>query len=466
MKNEIIAMAFISLAVLSMSSMGFATATSVDMNISLLKYSPYPAEPGKYITLTLKIDNSGSSDADNVKIKLSPEYPFYLDRDSTITILNSATKIPLDSETIASIGKIPASQYTIVEYNVRVDPEVLEGMRQISIWHQTGSGDIWVRSAFNVYVQGTDRLEVSNVSPAILLPGKSTAVFFVLNNTGTANIRDVSFEWAEKSGEILPLGSGNIKYASSIPAGGFIEIPFNLVANPSASSGIYNIIANISYIIGSNISKSQQVSIGMFIGGKGEFDVSTQEYSSGSMTLSIANIGETTTSSVSVSVPEQPGYSVTGASSSFIGNMDPGDYMTVTFSVSPRTDSTTFNGNRNNTSPTGIPNTSGKLLVYVTYTDTNGNREIIEKQVILSSGKSNFPDTVSGTGSSNFARTNRTNGGFSLIPGMGGGQNSGSMLIVYAVAGIFLIIIFYIFRKKIIGFVKKDRSIIPERKTK
>ncbi len=438
----------IMVVMLVLASPAFVAAASSDIQVSLLKYSPYPAEPGKYLTLTFKIDNSGTSDADNVKLKFSPGYPFYFDKNATVNILNSATKVPIDSGMVAYIGSIPSSQYTTVEYDVLVDTNVFEGSRQLSIWHQAGSGDIWVEDDFDIFVQGTDRLEVSSVTPAILTPGKPTNAVFVLNNTGTASIRDVSFTWAEKSNEILPLGSGNTKYASSIAAGSSAGIPFTLVANPGATSGVYTILANITYTIGSNISKSQSVSIGMFIGGKGEFDVSTQESAAGSLTLSIANIGETTTSSVSVSIPEQDNFAVSGISSSFLGNMNPGDFLTATFQISQKASgSTGFNR-----STTANRTSSGRLKVDITYTDTNGNRETIEKEVpVFSAILSASGNGLSSNTQNNF--TGRNN--FFGIPGIGGGGSSGSLTIVLVVVVIFIAIIIYIFRKRIFGFFTK-----------
>ena len=57
-------------------SISFADNTVPSIQVSLLKYSPFPAEPGNYVTVTLKIENTGSVDANNVKLKFLPEYPF------------------------------------------------------------------------------------------------------------------------------------------------------------------------------------------------------------------------------------------------------------------------------------------------------------------------------------------------------------------------------------------------------
>lgn len=424
--------------------MVFAYALSPDVQVSLLKYSPYPAEPGDYLTLTFKVENSGTAVANNVRLKFYPSYPFSLEKNATMYLLNSAESVQLGSDGVATLGNLPLSQYTIVEYKVRVDGDVLEGNNPIDLWYQADSGEIWNRKTFNIFVQGTDRLEVSSVEPSILTPGNPTDAVFVLNNTGTASIRDISFMWADMEGEILPLGSGNTKYVDSIAAGESASIHFTLVADPGATIGAYTLNANISYVIGAGINKTQSVRIGVFIGGKGKFDVSMLDSSSGSVSLSIANIGETTTSSVSVSIPEQESYSVSVPTSSFIGNMDPGDFITATFEISQR-------GFGNRSMP------SNPLKVDITYTDTNGNRETIRKEVTIST-QTTMESAIAAVSESSGIPGNfqRRNNGLLGIPGTG--QSSGSMLIVIGVGVIFLAIILFILRKRIMGFFQKYRK--------
>ena len=200
-------------ALLFISSTAFAAQTvynpaSADVQVSLLKYLPYPAEPGGYTTLTLEVENRGNADADNVRLKLSPDYPFSLDPNSTVTILNSANSTPVSSDDTVSLGRLPYWQYTIVEYKIRVAPDALEGYTPIKVWSQTHADDSWLINEFNVFVHGTDQLELS-ISPSILSPGKPTAATFVINNTGTAYIHNLALTWSEANNKVLPLGSGS-----------------------------------------------------------------------------------------------------------------------------------------------------------------------------------------------------------------------------------------------------------------
>ena len=102
------------------------------------------------------------------------------------------------------------------------------------------------------------------------------------------------------------------------------------------------------------------------VGGATEFAVDMQEFISGSITVSIANIGVNPATSVSISIPQQENLRITGAQSVFLGNLNPGDSTIASFNVAPV--------NYNATS---------ELKVKISYTDTSGLRQSFEENVII-----------------------------------------------------------------------------------
>jgi len=443
------------------SAIAFGATVSMqapDIQVMLLKYSPFPAGPGNYVTLTFEIENDGNGDADNIRLKILPYYPFSLDRNPSVNILNSATPTPLDSDMVASVGKLPASQYTLVEYKLLVAADVLEGNQQIEMWYQTKENEIWLSKKFEILVQGTDRLEISDVVPYTLSPGRPTDVVFVLNNSGTAFMHDIAFTWSEKNGKIMPLGSGNRKYIESIGAGGSAEVPFTLAADPTSTSGVYTLNVNLTYSIGTNLSKSLAVTVGMFVGGQGDFDVNVQDSQSGSVSLSIANIGANPATSVSIKIPEQQNFVVTGQSSSFVGDLNPGDFTLASFQITARNRNMTFRtGAPNATSggpPGGAPgNISGgmqggfqvsnSLKVEISYTDTNGNRQIVAKDVpmisTLATGSAGSIGRQSGSQSNIFS-------------------SSGLTYIIIGIIGVVIIIVLLKYGKRIGRAFKREKK--------
>ncbi|MCX6815916.1 MAG: hypothetical protein NT120_03630 [Candidatus Aenigmarchaeota archaeon] len=426
-----------------LSAVVVADETSPNVRVSLLKYSPFPAGPGNYMTLTLKVENNGNADANGVRLKLPSVYPFLLSSNSTVSIENSATSLPIDSDGIVTIGTIPAFQYTLVDYTVFVANDVPEGVKQLQVWSQPKPQDSWSIGAFSILVQGIDKLSI-NAVPSILTPGKPTAVNFTLSNSGTAFIRNVVFTWSESNNKILPLGSGNIEYVQDISPGESAIIPFTLVADPSATSGVYTLTVDITYTIGTNITKSLNTNMGMFVGGAGDFDVSVQDSTSGTTSLSIANVGANPATSVSVSIPDQDGYVVTGSSSSFLGNLNPGDFTLTSFQITSRT-ARNFTAGSNpiagNNPAVGANPTAGTrantnmLKVDITYTDTNSNRQVVEKYVSLQAQASTLA-----------ARqfTQRSGNSYDLV--------------IIGIAGVVIIVLLIKFRTKVKSLLKRKKK--------
>src|SRR3989344_1762479 len=48
------------------------------LKVEIAKYSPFPVEPGKFLTLWIKAENVGGNGAKNAVFTLEPEYPLKL----------------------------------------------------------------------------------------------------------------------------------------------------------------------------------------------------------------------------------------------------------------------------------------------------------------------------------------------------------------------------------------------------
>ena len=101
-----------------------ATKDYPDIQVTTLKYEPTPAEPGSYVDLWVKVQNSGDREADDVKITLDPKFPFSLD--ST----EAATK---------TIGTLGGSEYSTQKYHIRVDENAIQGSNDIDVLYSYGT---------------------------------------------------------------------------------------------------------------------------------------------------------------------------------------------------------------------------------------------------------------------------------------------------------------------------------------
>ena len=90
MKNSMkLFFAVLAVIMLGLTASASAADGTANIDLSLLRYTPDPAEPGNYVTLTLTVRNTGTLDAGDVRIRTVPEYPFSLDNGSTVRIENS-----------------------------------------------------------------------------------------------------------------------------------------------------------------------------------------------------------------------------------------------------------------------------------------------------------------------------------------------------------------------------------------
>ncbi|MBT3582380.1 LPXTG cell wall anchor domain-containing protein [Candidatus Woesearchaeota archaeon] len=88
-------------------------------NIRLLqtKYDPYPAEPGQVVTLWVAAQNWGEESIENAYLRVVPEYPFRLPSGAGIE----------------EVGRIAGFGERLVEYDLIVDDDAIEGVYSFNI---------------------------------------------------------------------------------------------------------------------------------------------------------------------------------------------------------------------------------------------------------------------------------------------------------------------------------------------
>ena len=108
----------------------------VHFKIAQLKYDPYPAEPGNYMTLWIEIHNPSTTNAENVQFELLTEYPFSLDP-------NENAK--------REYSVIPGLYTIVLQYKIRVDKDAVEGMNEMELRYRFHGHD-WVKKSMEVQV--------------------------------------------------------------------------------------------------------------------------------------------------------------------------------------------------------------------------------------------------------------------------------------------------------------------------
>ncbi len=342
------------------------------VKVTLLNQDPSPARAGDTVEIRLRVENTGGGTVENLKLEVVQTYPFTV----------------IDGPALQNLGTLYAYQtgknYVNNQYKLKIDKDAIKGQHELKIRYKQGSEE-WITSTFNVDVTSKEFAQIIYVDKAKIEPGKETEMKFTITNIGNAPLQNMVFSWSEANGVILPVFSDDTKYIKYLDVGDSIELKYIVIADVNAEPGLYQLDLNLKYESLTNTTSTViKTKAGVFVGGETDFDVAFSESTQGQTSLSVANTGNNPALSVSVRIPEQRGFRVSGSNSAIIGNLDKGDYTIVSFQI-VSSGMGNFSGTsqqrqslQNNTRAFGGNN---NLRVVIDYTDTTGERRSVEKNV-------------------------------------------------------------------------------------
>lgn len=200
-------------------------------SFSQLKYDPYPAEPGEYMTLWMEVYNDGTDSAESVIFELVPEYPFSLDPNEVAT---------------REFSNIPGLYTVVLQYKIRVDKNAVEGWNEIKIAYKIGNGP-WVGKTTEISVaKPTQKAELKvfyvGTEPKAY-PGSKTTLSVDLANiaSGTAYYTVVGAYT-----NVAEIEVGEI-FVGTMDADDFDTIDFDLKINGDTVPGRYPVTVKYYY---------------------------------------------------------------------------------------------------------------------------------------------------------------------------------------------------------------------------
>ncbi|MCX9083707.1 MAG: COG1361 S-layer family protein [Candidatus Methanoperedens sp.] len=376
-------------------------ADSTVISISLVNYDPNPAMAGNVVEARIGVENIGGMDINDLMLEVVPEYPFQL----------------VSGETAAkSIGIIQGytegsnANIKIIKYRLMINKDTPAGSYELKVkYYQSGSTSA-IQKSLSLDVKNRDSAEIIHIDTTSLVPGKQTAMKFTINNVGSAPLSDLTFYWENTDNIILPVGSDNTKHIKYIDIDQGQDVEYQVIADTNAAPGLYKLNLYLTYKDNINRTEKKISTIaGMYVGGGTDFDVAFSDNSNSMMSFTIANIGSTPANSVSVVLPQQRGWTISGSNSVIIGNLNKGDYTVASFKLQ----SSTSNQSTQNRGTRNLNNTQGRLmqgqtngssdagfmqrqtnnsadtvLIQIAYTDTMGVRKFVDKEVKVASGSS------------------------------------------------------------------------------
>jgi len=376
----------------------FANSEDISyLSLSLVNQDPDPAIVGETVELRIAVTNNGGVSANNAMIEIDPEYPFEL--------LTGEEAIQTIGSILGYQGYYDDEDTRIVKYTLKIDRDASAGTYDLDI-KSYEEGGIPKISTLQIDVQSKESAEVIYIDKIVLIPGQEETLTFTINNVGSAPLRDLTFNWVNEDKIVLPVGSDNTRYLKYLDVGESAKFEYSVIADTNADSGLYELNLQLSYDDSlNNEIKQVNTLAGIYIGGTTDFDIAFSESSDSEMSFTVANIGSNSATSVSIIIPQQDGWTVTGSNSMIIGNLNTGDYTVASFTLQQFANSNsgrTVNQNRDkNVSPEEIlsniknTETQNSLKMQIAYTDTRGNRETVEKEIVMNTQSSMTGDSTS-----------------------------------------------------------------------
>jgi len=302
-----------------------------DIAVTLINQEPDPAEPGKYVDVRFKFDNNGSGEARNVMVELLPQYPFSLEP---------------GADAVRNLGTIQSMQRgdvgVIVKYRLRVDENAVEGENDLRIRYKT-EGYSWIEpEEFKVDVQTHDAiLSVNSVSigKKTLEPGASNIVKITVSNEADSGLKDIKARLELGGLPFVPLGSTNEKSIYKIGSKESYEFDFEILANPDAASGVYQVPLKITYSDELGKTYFKNSTIGLIVGAMPDLSVTldtTEVYETkkpGEIIIKVVNKGVTDIKFANVKLMPSKDYRILSNDEDYLGNIDSDDYETAEFKI-------------------------------------------------------------------------------------------------------------------------------------
>ena len=349
--------------------------------IDLINQDPDPAIVGDVAEIYLGIENIGGESVNDLVVELELEYPFTLVQgESAVRKISTINAYQKDDN------------MKIISYKIKVDNNAAAGSYDLNIRYYEQGGSFTKEDSVTIDVKGKIMAEIIQIDKTSLVPGKQTSLKFTINNVGNAPLKDLTFSWVNDDKIILPVGSDNTKYINYIGIGDSVELEYQVLADPNANPGLYELKLYLTYADSITGEESEIATIaGTNVGGGTDFDVTFSESSLTGTSFTVANIGSNPANSVSVVVPRQSGWQVSGSNSMIIGNLNKGDYTIASFNLMSTEQTSVLQDQNVDGDDSKEPisqrpdmQESNGLKIQIAYTDTVGERKIIEKIVSIS----------------------------------------------------------------------------------
>ena len=315
------------LIVLCMSlALGASDSKNPEIQVTLVSQTPDPVEPGQTVKAKFKIENSGKQTIDDIFVTIKPKFPF--------SIYSDVVK--------KNIGKLRASSSgadaEIVDFILKVDEDAVEEEVGVDLELNYNTNSLlYIDDEFTIDIKTNDAiLDITSIisEPKQIAPGETAKLTVVVKNLADSLLKDIKFkmDFGSSTLPLAPYQSSSERRIENLKTGFQDSLTFNLIADPSATPGLYKIPLNITYSDekGSDyfISDTMAVTLGDVPKVRPFIKKTTVQKGKtpGKITVGIANAGTTDVKFVELFFLESEDYKLISPSDYYyIGDIDSDD---------------------------------------------------------------------------------------------------------------------------------------------
>jgi hypothetical protein len=224
-----------------------STSDTCNIDVSLVNQDPYPATPDSYLNILLQVTGVGTTNCGGAKISLSLDYPFSMDSNNNLRILQANT---YNKDGFKDVWNVP--------YTLRVDKNALEGDSQLTVKYSPGNwdSDSYLTKKFNISIKNYQ----TNFD-AVIQDFSSNQVSIALANTGkyTANAVVVRVPQQEN----YAVSSSDGQMVGNLDSGDYTLVSFSLIQKSTQIQNKNQTLQNQDRIYSKNLTNPNQQ-----IGGK------------------------------------------------------------------------------------------------------------------------------------------------------------------------------------------------------
>lgn len=187
---------------------------SCSLDISLINQDPYPSIPNEYVDIVLQVSGVQNVNCEGAWIELLPSYPFSLDGDTSLRILEGST------------WTFNYKNEWMINYRLRVDKDALDGNYNLEIRYAPGNSNLesYFYKEINITVQDSR----TNFD-AVIQESTNSEVSIAIANTGKYTANSVVVRIPEQNGFKVTGTDGQM--VGNLDSGDYTIVGFSLIAN-------------------------------------------------------------------------------------------------------------------------------------------------------------------------------------------------------------------------------------------